>query len=58
MLNAMYEQFLSTSGIKQLSENKMYSKELDVTMELTCEEMPIINKKRIVSITFTYGYNA
>lgn len=58
MLNTLYEQFMGTIGIHQLSETKLYSDELDVTMEVICEDLPIINSKRIISITFTNGYNA
>lgn len=58
MLNTLYEQFMSTLGIHQLSDTKLYSDELDVTMEVICENLPVINSKRIVSIIFTDGYNA
>lgn len=58
MLNTLYEQFMSTVGIHQLSETKLYSDELDVTMEVICENLPVISTKRIISITFTNGYNA
>lgn len=58
MLNTLYEQFMSTLGIHQLSDTKLYSDELDVTMEVICEDLPVINSKRIISITFTNGYNA
>lgn len=57
LLNTLYEQFMSTCGIHQLSETKLYSDELDVTMEVICENLPIINSKRIISITFTDGYD-
>lgn len=58
MLNTLYEQFMYTLGIHQLSDTKLYSDELDVTMEVICENLPVINSKRIVSIIFTDGYNA
>lgn len=58
MLNTLYEQFMCTLGIHQLSDTKLYSDELDVTMEVICENLPVINSKRIVSIIFTDGYNA
>lgn len=58
MLNTLYEQFMTTIGIHQLSETKLYSDELDVTMEVICENLPVINSKHIISITFTNGYNA
>lgn len=58
MLNTLYEQFMGTLGIHQLSDTKLYSGELDVTMEVICENLPVINSKRIVSIIFTDGYNA
>lgn len=58
MLNTLYEQFIDTLGIHQLSDTKLYSDELDVTMEVICENLPVINSKRIVSIIFTDGYNA
>lgn len=58
MLNTLYEQFMGTLGIHQLSDTKLYSDELDVTMEVICENLPAINSKRIVSIIFTDGYNA
>lgn len=58
MLNTLYEQFMGTLGIQQLSDTKLYSDELDVTMEVICENLPVINSKRIVSIIFTDGYNA
>lgn len=57
MLNTLYEQFMSTVGIHQLSETKLYSDELDVTMEVICENLRVINTKRIISITFTNGYS-
>jgi hypothetical protein len=57
LLNTLYEQFMSTIGIHQLSETKLYSDELDVTMEVICENLPVINTKRIISITFTNGYS-
>lgn len=57
-LNTLYEQFMGTLGIHQLSDTKLYSDELDVTMEVICENLPVINSKRIVSIIFTDGYNA
>ena len=57
-LNTLYEQFIATTGIHQLSESKLYSDELDTTMEVICENLPVINSKRIVSIIFTDGYNA
>ena len=58
MLITLYEQFMSTTGIQQLSDSKLYSEELDVTMEVICENLPVINSKRIVSIIFSDGYNA
>lgn len=58
MLNTLYEQFMGTLDIHQLSDTKLYSDELDVTMEVICENLPVINSKRIVSIIFTDGYNA
>lgn len=58
MLNTLYEQFMNTLGIHQLSDTKSYSDELDVTMEVICENLPVINSKRIVSIIFMDGYNA
>ena len=53
MLNTLYEQFMSTVGIHQLSETKLYSDELDVTMEVICEDLPVIKSKRIISIIFS-----
>lgn len=58
MLNTLYEQFMGTLGVRQLSDTKLYSNELDVTMEVICENLSAINSKRIVSIIFTDGYNA